>query len=64
MKSDTKNVLKCIIHINLPFRARGKMQSKLSLDAETAQYCIPNYADILVFQATYSGHFAFRSTVR
>jgi len=28
---------------------------------EPAIYCIPNYADLLVFQASYKGHFAFRS---
>ena len=27
---------------------------------ESVQYCIPNYADILVFQATYEGQYAFR----
>ena len=24
-------------------------------------YCIPNYADLLVFQASYHGHYSFRS---
>ena len=28
---------------------------------EPVNYCIPNYADIMVFQATYEGHYAFRS---
>ena len=30
---------------------------------EPVQYCIPNYADLLVFQATYEGQYAFRSAV-
>jgi len=41
---------------------RGKAQSRLSLIEEPAIYCIPNYADLLVFQASYKGHFAFRSS--
>ena len=28
---------------------------------EPVQYCIPNYADLLVFQATYEGQYAFRA---
>ena len=28
---------------------------------EPVEYCIPNYADLLVFQPTYQGQYAFRS---
>ena len=33
----------------------------LRITEEPIQYCIPNYADLLVFQATYEGQYAFRS---
>jgi len=36
-------------------------RGRLSAIDEEAIYCIPNYADLLVFQASYKGHFAFRS---
>jgi len=37
-------------------------RGRLSAIDEEAIYCIPNYADLLVFQASYKGHFAFRSS--
>ena len=35
----------------------------LRITEEPVQYCIPNYADLIVFQATYEGQYAFRSVV-
>ena len=48
-------------------RVRSRSASGTSTDASAAAsglseaYTIPNYADLLIYQASYHGHYAFRS---